>query len=356
LGYQLALEASNDELERSKGSLLKEKGRMEALLLRHHDLILCLEGGKSQGDRLSSSATGSDSTPSSLLNPDSGPMKERSRITKLANQLMNQATSEIQLIYYLGSGSYGKVYKGIWQGQLVAVKSVILPSRMTQLEKRITMAMMEVAVSAKLSHPSIVQTFTYRLRPLDGKQALANYGIISQAKAFHSDGANDVNKGDGQGTMAVPSGIVLGGAAAATMMEDSSLYTSSASSSPVIPRALSGMSEQYPSQTPGEAPPQGYSPAPSVSPSIARPVVAYEVLLVLELMEGGNMWEALRRGLTKKHDGSVDRKTVLTILANVAAGLLHLHANDLCHSDVKAENVMLKGGGGPVVAKLGDFG
>jgi serine/threonine protein kinase len=247
------------------------------------------------------------------------------------------------------------VYKGIWQGQFVAVKSVILPSSMTQLEKRITMAMMEVAVSAKLSHPSIVQTFTYRLRPLDGKQASANSGIISQAKTFHSDGAHDASKGDGRGTMVVPSGILLGGAGASTRMNDSSLYTSSATTPPGTPPAMSGMTEQYQSQS-GEAPPQGLLPEPSASPSSALPVVAYEVLLVLELMEGGNMWEALRRGLTKKPDGSVDRKTVLAILANVAAGLLHLHANDVCHSDVKAENVMLKGEGRPVVAKLGDFG
>ncbi len=39
---------------------------------------------------------------------------------------------------------FGKVYKGIWRNTLVAVKSMILPAKMSGADKRQRMAIMEV--------------------------------------------------------------------------------------------------------------------------------------------------------------------------------------------------------------------
>ncbi len=47
----------------------------------------------------------------------------------------------------LGEGAYGKVYKGLWKGVVVAVKCVVLPANMSGQEKREKMAIMEAAVS-----------------------------------------------------------------------------------------------------------------------------------------------------------------------------------------------------------------
>ena len=57
----------------------------------------------------------------------------------------------------LPSVQFGKVYKGLWQGQEVAVKSMVLPLTMLGTEKRECMAVMEAAISSSLRHPNIVQ-------------------------------------------------------------------------------------------------------------------------------------------------------------------------------------------------------
>jgi hypothetical protein len=52
---------------------------------------------------------------------------------------------------------FGKVYKGVWRGTTVAVKSLVLPSNMSGAQRRERMAFMEAAISSSLSHPNIVQ-------------------------------------------------------------------------------------------------------------------------------------------------------------------------------------------------------
>ena len=55
------------------------------------------------------------------------------------------------------SAQFGKVYKGLWRGTVVAVKTMVLPANMSGAEKREKMAVMEAAISSTLSHPNIVQ-------------------------------------------------------------------------------------------------------------------------------------------------------------------------------------------------------
>ena len=54
---------------------------------------------------------------------------------------------------------FGKVYKGLWRGTVVAIKSMMLPSNMSGMERRESMAIMEAAISSALSHPNIVQVW-----------------------------------------------------------------------------------------------------------------------------------------------------------------------------------------------------
>jgi hypothetical protein len=49
------------------------------------------------------------------------------------------------------------VYKGLWKGTVVAVKTIVLPAVMSGQEKREKMAIMEAAISSALSHPNIMQ-------------------------------------------------------------------------------------------------------------------------------------------------------------------------------------------------------
>lgn len=50
-----------------------------------------------------------------------------------------------------------QVYKGLWKGSVVAVKTIVLPAVMSGQEKREKMAIMEAAISSALSHPNIMQ-------------------------------------------------------------------------------------------------------------------------------------------------------------------------------------------------------
>lgn len=59
-----------------------------------------------------------------------------------------------------------QVYKGLWKGSVVAVKTIVLPAVMSGQEKREKMAIMEAAISSALSHPNIMQTYTYDIKAI----------------------------------------------------------------------------------------------------------------------------------------------------------------------------------------------
>ena len=52
---------------------------------------------------------------------------------------------------------FGKVHRATWRGIEVAVKSMVLPVKMSGQQKRERMAILEAAISASLRHPNIVQ-------------------------------------------------------------------------------------------------------------------------------------------------------------------------------------------------------
>jgi len=65
---------------------------------------------------------------------------------------------EVDLISKLGGGSFGSVYCGVWRGAPVAVKYI-----RTRTDKADSLggAIREVVLSKKLTHPNIVQTFSW---------------------------------------------------------------------------------------------------------------------------------------------------------------------------------------------------
>ena len=73
---------------------------------------------------------------------------------------------KITLLGPLGSGSFGTVHLGEWRGAQVAVKRMLLPHNMSSTNRASAMAAMEVAITSSVSHPNLVQLYTYRVTPV----------------------------------------------------------------------------------------------------------------------------------------------------------------------------------------------
>ncbi|WIA08255.1 hypothetical protein OEZ85_007699 [Tetradesmus obliquus] len=190
----------------------------------------------------------------------------------------------------LGEGTFGKVYKGTWQGTVVAVKTMLFPAAMSGKEKREKMAIMETAISSTLSHPNIVQTYTYVVKPLTGE--LAMQAIERSKGGAPQHGSDDTD----------PSSL-LG----------------------------SELGENH----------------------------GWEVRLVLELCDLGSLKELLNAGGLRRPDGSPDMVGVVATALDIARAMLHLHSENIIHSDLKCRNVLLKSAGSDArgfVAKVSDFG
>ncbi|KAG2443736.1 hypothetical protein HXX76_002082 [Chlamydomonas incerta] len=233
---------------------------------------------------------------------DAMSVSKRAMMTRIedARRSLNVAKSSIedpiQVFEILGAGAFGKVQRGLWRGTVVAVKTMILPANMTGQEKREKMAVMEAAISSSLVHPNIVTTYTYFIRP------------------YHEPTHDGV-----QNMLAGPS-----------------------STNPTNPSRPA-------------SDPQSTMADSVVSDSTIH---SYEVRLVLEFCDKGSLKDALDQHAFMQ-GGSLNLAAMLETAADVAKAMVHMHAANVLHSDLKARNIMLKSSGTEgrgIVAKVADFG
>ncbi|KAI8475398.1 MAG: kinase-like domain-containing protein [Monoraphidium minutum] len=314
------------ELKSNNKELTAEKLRTDALLARQYHLINCLmeQGGRLLGGTPrggGADASGGGAMTVIDCGGVDGPVittevvrrgggidanmaleriEDMRRAIGTAGGAAAAATGAIQLLDLLGEGGFGKVYRGLWHGTVVAVKTMILPAHMSGALKRERMAIMEAAISSAMTHPNIVQTYTYTIHPMASTHA-----------AVSSDASQPPPDGSG----------VEGSAAA-----------------------------------PPKPSPQKWERGPlATGPSTLN----FEVSLVLEYCELGSLRDALDAGAFITADGELNYAAVLDTAADVARAMLHLHGQQVLHSDLKARNVLLKGDskrGGGAIAKIADFG
>ena len=75
-------------------------------------------------------------------------------------------------------------------------------------------------------------------------------------------------------------------------------------------------------------------------------------VIVLELCNGGDLATFIQA-----YGGMQEYlSTYIDIFVQIWAGVQSLHAQNLVHSDLKPNNVFLHREGGPLIAKVGDFG
>ncbi|WIA15154.1 hypothetical protein OEZ85_001840 [Tetradesmus obliquus] len=302
---------------------------------------------------LGSSATSSSrlttlsgATSAALVQGTAGPQSaaEAAAAAAAAGRQMQQAAADaaampsLQLLGLLGQGSFGSVYMGIWHGKRVAVKVMQLPAsallgtaqedqqqqqqqqqanglspddqqrrrRTQQLQPNSPphMAIMETVVSTQLSHPNVVQVFTYMLNPLTVDEAAA-----AAAAAAESG-------------VAAP--------------------------------------QQQQQQQPQGAPAAGGNR--SISGWELRLVMEYcDQGTLREALDQ-------KCFLRNSSNGYLAPTISLSLAHDIAAALLHLHSEGVVHGDLKAANVLLTRGGEDcgglwaaclgfrVTAKVADFG
>ncbi|KAI8471115.1 MAG: kinase-like domain-containing protein [Monoraphidium minutum] len=270
------------------------------------------------------------------------------------------AEDEMQLTAVLGEGSYGKVYKGLWRGTVVAVKVMILPAAMSGKERREKMAVMETAISSSLSHPNIVQTFTYSISGVTTERRRSAPLPLAPGLGPGSGGAF----GGGAGSLHDSSGSLEsreaggGGLGSGSSVQSWELR---------LVQELCDLGSLRDALNAGT-----FKPTAPAAPAGGEGAAAAgaEGAAAGGGSGGGGQSGGQSGGQTGEGGGqtgvgggqTLDRENLLKVLdtaLDIARAVAHLHAQSIIHSDLKARNILLKSAPAEsrgFVAKVADFG
>lgn len=304
---------------------------------------------------------------------------------------------DLELGDLVGTGDYGRVYRARWLGVPVAVKVIQCNG------SALAVSVWEGLLAASLHHPNVVATYkigTLRapgstcsmttasgvlpsalsLSPLLRSPATSSPREGSQETAIERSLSLVTTIRTVEGVRAISASPFLGG-------QPRSVVSSPQLSSRTVPvppergAALpsarrTGSAPLSSSGAAATRPPERTSsgddshaavsigsdetgPLPLL-PAIEEPSTAYEMWMVLEYCDKGNLEAAIRRRrFLSAQTGKPLWRVVLRALCDVSRGMAYLHAHNIVHGDLKAANVLLKSGEGSssvFVGKIADFG
>ena len=82
--------------------------------------------------------------------------------------------------------AFPQVYRGMWKGLMVAVKTITFQDRMIGGDKGQNTAIMEAAISSSKAHPSVVATFYHEIKPMkvEGMEPAPSSDVVTDWKLY----------------------------------------------------------------------------------------------------------------------------------------------------------------------------
>ncbi|GIL48660.1 hypothetical protein Vafri_5131, partial [Volvox africanus] len=255
---------------------------------------------------LSGSAAASTAA-SSALTELSGPNSAAPTAAASPNDSAgNDPTRNIQLHHVLGAGSFGRVYYGTWNGQDVAVK--IVP----HLDNANAKVQQEVALVARFNHPNVVRALhcaTFNGTALEHLHAMQ---LESLRTSTNTAGSPSLSFETWLVFEYCDAGSLATHLSARATLLATGLTAGAAAAGNAVVAALCGI-----------------EPAGDPGGDLGGPERGQQV-------EGAGAGpEAI------KYSVLMHMRAVLSVARDIASGMAYLHALNVCHGDLKCENVLL---------------
>ncbi|GAB4821579.1 hypothetical protein N2152v2_008625 [Parachlorella kessleri] len=263
----------------------------------------------------------------------------------------------------IGSGSFGRCYRGNWHGATVAVKAsatafthIVGQALATRIldcwadppregeEEEITEAEVEALLSRSLAHPYIVNTF--------------QYGRSRQASLSRWVGMEGEHGGTGGGASLAAAGVFLAGGTLPSSSDPPGCDPQAPSSARMGRGGRQAAMDVLSIHQLSPLPPSSPGAGPETEQALAGKV-HQQVWIVQAFCNRGTLLDAIEKGSFCGADGKPCLFHVLQTASEIAGAMDYLHGMGLLHGDLTPNNVLLSSSSKDIrrwIAQVADFG